>query len=109
MVEEQDPYPTLETSGHGAAAALDDTSMTIFEVGRLRTPPVVLTSIIRLGSGCQNPDRPKEHVFVELARCGSAAGAVDQLVLRRETLGLCGFNVHLRQWPRVDNVLGFQQ
>ncbi|GBP67613.1 hypothetical protein EVAR_98667_1 [Eumeta japonica] len=35
------------TSGHGTAVASADTSTTIFEVGRRRTPPVVLTSTTR--------------------------------------------------------------
>ncbi|GBP24675.1 hypothetical protein EVAR_15881_1 [Eumeta japonica] len=35
------------TSGHGTAVASADTSTTIFEVGRRRTPPVVSTSTTR--------------------------------------------------------------
>ncbi|GBP43717.1 hypothetical protein EVAR_29698_1 [Eumeta japonica] len=42
-----------------------------------------------------------------VARCGSAAGAPDQEVVRREALGLGRFDVHLRQRSGVDNVLGF--
>ncbi|GBP19832.1 hypothetical protein EVAR_75125_1 [Eumeta japonica] len=71
--------------------------------------------------GCQDPEvigealtrapvcRPEEHVVVKVARCGSAAGAPDQEVVRREALGLGRFDVHLRQRSGVDNVLGFQQ
>ncbi|GBP55095.1 hypothetical protein EVAR_46392_1 [Eumeta japonica] len=46
---------------------------------------------------------------VEVARCGSAAGATDQGMIRRETLGLRRLDVHFRQRSGVDDVLGFQQ
>ncbi|GBP84721.1 hypothetical protein EVAR_32347_1 [Eumeta japonica] len=48
--------------------------------------------------------RPEEHVVVEVACCGSAAGAPDQEVVSvRPRLGR--FDVHLRQRSGVDNVL----
>ncbi|GBP60267.1 hypothetical protein EVAR_14029_1 [Eumeta japonica] len=78
------------TSGHGTAVASADTSTTIFEVGRRRTPPVVLTSTTRtwlsgpevIGEALTHaPVAGPRSTLSSAARCGSAAGAPDQEVL----------------------------